>query len=264
MSKESMKPQVAFFDFTGCEGDQLQVINLEEQLLELVEIVDIASFREATSAHSDDYQIAFVEGSATTDHDAERLEAIREHADTVVALGSCATIGGINAVRNAQDFEQVRERVYGEDADLFDAWPEAKPASAVIEVDYEIPGCPIDKEEFLRVVTALVRGREPKLPTHPVCLECKLNENTCAFLRDDVCLGPVTRCGCDAVCVSEGTRCWGCRGLIDNPNEEAAFDVLEEHGLTPEEVIDMYDLYFGWQRANGVAIDAEDVPEVQG
>ena len=248
MSQKNMKPKVAFFDFTGCEGDQLQVINLEEQLLDLVEIVDISSFREATSAHSDDYQIAFVEGSASTPHDAARLETIRENADIVVALGSCAAFGGINAIRNAQDFDEVRERVYGEDAETFEAWPEAKPASAVIEVDYEIPGCPIDKREFLRVVTDLVRGREPSLSSYPVCLECKLNENTCAFLRDDVCLGPVTRGGCDAVCVNEGTRCWGCRGLIDNPNEEAAFDVLEEHGLTPEEVVNMYGLYFGWQR----------------
>lgn len=253
MNESTLKPTVAFFDFTGCEGDQLQVINLEEKLLELVEIVDIASFREATSAHSDDYDIAFVEGSASTDHDAERLQTIRENADTVVALGSCAAIGGINAIRNAQNFDEVRERVYGDDADAIEAWPEAKPISAVIEVDYEIPGCPIDADEFLRTVTDLVRGREPSLPSYPVCLECKLNENTCAFLRDDICLGPVTRGGCDAACVNEGTRCWGCRGLIDNPNEDAAFDVLEEHGLTPEEIVTTYGLYFGWRRGQEVS-----------
>jgi coenzyme F420-reducing hydrogenase gamma subunit len=252
MSETNMKPRVGFFDFTGCEGDQLQVINLEDELLKLVEIVDIVSFREATSAHSDDYHIAFVEGSIATDHDAERLKDIRSNAETVVALGSCASIAGINAVRNGQDFETVTERVYGDDAGTIDAWEEAKPASAVIDVEYEIPGCPIDQDEFLRVVTALVRGREPTLPTYPVCLECKLNENTCAFLRDDVCLGPVTRGGCDAVCVSEGTRCWGCRGLIDNPNENAAFDVLEAHGLSVSEVTDFYDMYFGWQRREEV------------
>ena len=252
MSEATAKPKVAFFDFSGCEGDQLQVVNLEEQLLELVQVVDVVSFREASSAHSDDYEIAFVEGSATTPHDAERMETIRDNADLVVALGSCATIGGINANRNKQDFETVKERVYGDDGDLFEAWPEAKPASEVIEVDYEIPGCPIDKNEFIRVVSDLVNGREPTLPSYPVCVECKLNENTCAYLRDDICLGPVTRAGCDATCVNEGDRCWGCRGLVDNPNEDAAFDVLEEHGLTPDEVIDMYDLYFAWERSQEV------------
>ncbi|MFW6458552.1 MAG: NADH:ubiquinone oxidoreductase [Halodesulfurarchaeum sp.] len=261
MSESSMKPRVAFFDFTGCEGDQLQLINLEEKLLELVEILEITSFREASSAKSDDYQIAFVEGSAATDHDRERLEEIRENAETVVALGSCATIAGINAARNAQDFETVRERVYGEDADTIDAWPVAEPASAVIEVDHEIPGCPIDQDEFLRVVTDLVRGREPSLPSYPVCLECKLNENTCAFLRGDVCLGPITRGGCDAICVDEGTRCWGCRGLLEDPNEDAAFDVLEEHGLTPEEVLEFYDLYFGWQRSANQETTGQEVSQ---
>ena len=248
-----MKPKVAFFDFTGCEGDQLQVINLEEKLLELVEIVEIASFREASSAHSDDYEIAFVEGSAVTPHDAERLEDIRDNAETVVALGSCASIAGINAIRNAQNFDEVQERVYGQDGDHLDAWEEAKPANDVIDVDYEIPGCPIDRQEFLRVVTDLVQGREPSLPTYPVCLECKLNENTCAYLRDEVCLGPITRGGCDAVCVNEGTKCWGCRGLVDEPNEDAAFEVLEEHGLTVDEVLNMFDLYLGWERKQEVS-----------
>ncbi|MCU4719712.1 NADH-quinone oxidoreductase subunit B family protein [Halapricum hydrolyticum] len=253
MSKSTnMKPRVAFFDFTGCEGDQLQVINLEEKLLELVEIVEIASFREASSAHSDDYDIAFVEGSATTPHDAERLEEIRENATTVVALGSCATIAGINAIRNSQDFEAVKERVYGGEGDLFESWSEAKPIGAVIDVDYEIPGCPIDRQEFLRVLTDLVRGREPKMVNYPVCLECKLNENTCAYLRDDICLGPVTRGGCNSICVNGGTRCWGCRGLVKNPNENAACDVLEEHGLTTDEVMNFYNLYFGWQRTEEV------------
>ncbi|HKL27893.1 MAG TPA: hypothetical protein VJ898_01380 [Natrialbaceae archaeon] len=249
---QHMKPRVAFFDFSGCEGDQLQVVNLEEKFLDLVEVVDVASFREASSAHSDDYDIAFVEGSVTTPHDEERLKEVREHADTLVALGSCATVAGINAIRNARDFDEVRERVYGDDADLFESLPEAKPAKAVVEVDYEIPGCPINPDEFLRVVTDLVRGREPRVPTYPVCLECKLNENTCAYLRDDVCLGPITRGGCDSICVNEGTRCWGCRGLIENPNQNAAFDVLEEHGLTMDEVMTTYDLYFGWQRKHEV------------
>ena len=56
------KPRVAFFDFASCEGCQLQVINLEEDLLQLLESIDVVSFREATKDHSDDYQLAFVEG----------------------------------------------------------------------------------------------------------------------------------------------------------------------------------------------------------
>jgi len=242
------KPRVAFFDFTGCEGDQLQVVNLEERLFDLVEVVEVVSFREAMSEHSDDYDIAFVEGSVATAHDEERLVGIRENADMVVALGSCAAFGGINAIRNDQDFETVKERVYGDDADMIDANSEARPIESVVEVDATIPGCPIDREEFVQVVTGLIRGVEPTLPNHPVCVECKLEENECAFNRGEICLGPITRGGCGADCVGEGTHCWGCRGMVDTPSEDAHAEVLEEHGLTAEEIVEEYQLYWGWQQ----------------
>jgi sulfhydrogenase subunit delta len=247
------KPRVAFFDFTGCEGDQLQVINLEDRLLDLVEVVDIVSFREATSEHSDDYEIAFVEGGVATAHDERRLTRIRKNADTVIALGSCAAFGGINALRNDQDFETVKERVYGEDADRITSYPVARPIDDVIDVDYEIPGCPIDREEFVQAVTALVNGAEPSIPNYPVCLECKFEENACAFERGETCLGPITRGGCGATCVSQGTRCWGCRGMVEDPDEDAYTAVLEEHGLTTEEILDEYQLYWGWEHEQRAA-----------
>ena len=40
------RPRVAFFDFTSCEGCQLQVVDLEEDLLKIVGAPDIVSFRE--------------------------------------------------------------------------------------------------------------------------------------------------------------------------------------------------------------------------
>ncbi len=248
MKKPEEKPKAAFFDFAGCEGDQLQVANLEEQLLDLLEIVDVVSFREVMKEHSDDYDIAFIEGSATTDHAEERLKEIRDNADVVVAIGACATIGGINSIRNNQDFSKVQDRVYGDDADKIDSWEKAKAIDAVIPVDYQVHGCPIDRDEFLHVVKSLVIGREPNIPDHPVCVECKMNENVCAFERDEFCVGPVTRAGCDSCCVNEGTICWGCRGMIDNPNENAHEEVLEEYGLTAEEVIKKFELYFNWQK----------------
>ncbi|MFW6195908.1 MAG: NADH:ubiquinone oxidoreductase [Thermoplasmatota archaeon] len=244
----SDKPKAAFFDFAGCEGDQLQVANLEEKILDLIEVVEVVSFREVMKEHSDDYDIAFIEGSVTRDHDVERLREIRENADTVVAIGACATIGGINSIRNTQVPEEVKNRVYGDKADLFETWDKAKGIDSVIEVDYKVHGCPIDRDEFLHVVNSLVMGREPNIPDYPVCVECKLNENVCAFERGEFCVGPVTRAGCDSCCVNEGTICWGCRGMIDDPNENAHKEVLEEYGLDAEEVIKKFNLYFNYQK----------------
>lgn len=265
------KPKVAFFDFAGCEGDQLQVANLEEKLLDLVEVVDVVSFREVMTERSNDYDIAFVEGSIATDHDAERLQDIRKNANKVVALGSCAAIGGINSIRNSQPPDTVRDRVYGDDANKIESWDKAKPIDAVVEVDNYVYGCPIDRNEFIHVVESLVQGKEPNIPTYPVCVECKMNENVCVFARNPeknaanikdavdnpetsgseqgpFCLGPVTRAGCNSQCVNEGTVCWGCRGLVPNPNKNAHQEILEKYGLTIEEVINKFNLYFGWQQ----------------
>ncbi len=74
------KPRVAFFDFASCEGDQLQIVNLEEDLLKVVGAVDVVSFREAMKGHSDNYDIAFVEGSITRRSDEPRLMEIRKNA----------------------------------------------------------------------------------------------------------------------------------------------------------------------------------------
>lgn len=236
------KPRVAFFDFAGCEGDQLQIANLEEELLELLGHIELVSFREIMKEHSDDYDIAFIEGSCTRPSDEGRLKKIRSNAKIVVALGSCATIGGINCLKNARPPDQVRSEVYGDKADLFETYA-ARPIDAVIPVDVKIHGCPIHRGEFLNIVKALLMGKKPFIPNYPVCVECKKNENICVFEKGLTCVGPVTRAGCDSCCVNEGAVCWGCRGLIDDPNRDAHREVLEKYGLTTDEVRNKFNLY---------------------
>lgn len=236
------KPRVAFFDFASCEGDQLQVANLEEDLLELLGHIEVVSFREVMKEHSDNYDIAFIEGSCTRASDEGRLKKIRSNAKLVVALGSCATIGGINCLKNARPLDVVRKEVYGDKADLFETYP-ARPIDAVINVDAKIHGCPIDRTEFVNIVKALLMGKKPFIPNYPVCVECKKNENVCVFEKGMSCVGPVTRAGCNSCCINEGTICWGCRGPIDDPNKDAHREVLDKYGLTVNEVKNKFTLY---------------------
>jgi coenzyme F420-reducing hydrogenase gamma subunit len=211
------KPRVAFFDFASCEGCQLTVVDCLQTHLDLLQAVDIVQFREAMSEKEDDYLIAFVEGSLTRPSDEARLQAIRKQAAIVVALGACAHLGGVNAVRHGWDFDAVRKTVYGEDGQRYETG-EARPISAVIPIDGVIPGCPIDREEFIRTVRGLLQGRLPHLPEVSVCVECKLRENACLVLNGHVCLGSVTRAGCGAICPSYETACEGCRGLMSDAN----------------------------------------------
>ncbi len=237
------KPKVAFFDFTSCEGCQLSILNLETELLELLDIVDIVEFREAMSEKSDTFDIAVIEGSYSRDSDLGRLKEIRETAGVVVALGACAHIGGLNALRNSQQREDLLKKVYPDHPDWYETNEKALPISAAIKVDAVVPGCPVDVKEFVHVVKNLVLGKDPGLPTYPVCVECKLNENICVYELGKTCLGPVVRAGCNAVCTSNGGVCIGCRGLIPNPNLNSQKDIMQKYGLDIQRIIDSVNLF---------------------
>jgi sulfhydrogenase subunit delta len=240
------KPRIAFFDFAGCEGCQLTVIDSLQTDPQLLDAVEIVQFREAASGKDDDYQIAFVEGSCTRPSDEARLYAIRDQAQIVVALGACAHLGGVNAIRNAQRLADAKRYVYGEGGKLIESYA-ARPIEAVIPIDAFVPGCPIDRKEFLRVVKALLQGRKPAIPDYPLCVECRLKENICVFEQGKTCLGPIIRAGCGALCPTFGTGCEGCRGLISNPNISWLKAVLAERGLDEEDVAYNMRLFLTYQ-----------------
>ncbi len=239
-----MKPRVAFFDFTGCEGCQLEVLNFNLEIVDLIGAVDIVEFREASSDHSDDYDIAFIEGSQTSQRDVERVQKIREKAKILVALGACSCTGGVNALKNRFPMEENLKVVYGESAKLYSTIP-TKPTSAYVKVDVHIHGCPPNRNEVISLVKCLLTGKKFEQCHNPVCVECKLAENICAFERGEFCLGPITRGGCNAVCVTAGRKCWGCRALVDEPNVNSQKDILKKYGLTMDDMMLQFKLFNG-------------------
>jgi coenzyme F420-reducing hydrogenase gamma subunit len=231
------KPRVAIFDFACCEGCQLQIVNMEEEILDLLSVITPVEWREAISDQSEEYDIAIIEGSITRPQDEERIKEIRAKASLLIALGACATQGGVNKIKNNFDLEDVKKCVYGADASqphLNTAM--TKSVGEVVKVDFNIPGCPIDKKEFATIVKSLVQGKTPSLPTYPVCVECKAQENICRYELGEICLGPIIRAGCQAKCPSNGFWCFGCRGYVDDPNVDAAKDVMEKYNKTVEDL----------------------------
>lgn len=226
------KPRIAIFDFACCEGCQLQIVNLEEELLDLIGVVDVVEWREAISDQSNEYDIAIVEGSITRAEDEKRVQLIRTRAKILVALGACATIGGINKLKNNFPLDYVKKCVYGKDANKPHLnTDQTKAVDEVVKVDYYVHGCPIDRREFTYIVRCLLMGKTPEIPEYPVCVECKAKGNPCLWDYDQLCLGPIIRAGCGAKCPSSGFRCFGCRGYVDNPNVDAAKDVIARYGL---------------------------------
>ena len=85
MSDTSL-PKVAFFSFTSCEGCQLTVLSCEDELADMLHALNIVYFREAMTGKAEDYEIAFVEGSVSTDGEIKKLKHIRKKAKITVGL----------------------------------------------------------------------------------------------------------------------------------------------------------------------------------
>lgn len=242
------KPRVAIFDFACCEGCQLQIVNLEAEILDLITVIAPVAWREALSEHSEQYDIAIIEGSITRSEDEERLKAIRARAPFLIALGACATTGGVNKLKNNFALKEVRQCVYGESAAL----PHLETAltravDEVVKVDLKIHGCPIELDEFTTLLRALLLGKTPFVPAYPVCVECKQKQNVCRYEYNEVCLGVVTRAGCGARCPSHGSWCFGCRGPCEEPNVPAAREVMDYYGKTAADLKSRLELFGGRQ-----------------
>ncbi len=246
------KPRVAIFDFACCEGCQLQIVDMEEEIIDLLSVINPVEWREAMSEQSEQFDIAIVEGSITRVEDEERLRSIREKSKVLVALGACAVTGGINKLKNNFDLDDVKKFVYKDDANMPHLnTSKTKAACEVVKVDYNVPGCPIDVDEFAYIVRCLAIGKEPDLPTYSVCVECKKKGNICRFEYGELCLGPITLAGCGAKCPTESAACFGCRGWVEDPNVNAAKDVLDEYGLTVDDLKSKMKL-FGSQQENTI------------
>ncbi len=233
-----MKPKVGFFSFTSCEGCQLQVLNMEEQLLDIAGAVDLVTFREAMDPIDGDYDVAFVEGSISRESEITVLREIRRKAGVLVALGACAASGCVNAIKNRFTPEENLHEVYAEGARHFDTI-DVKPLDQVVSVDHYLRTCPITREEFARLFTSLLLPRRPYDPNFAVCVDCRIAENVCVYDMDEgeYCMGPVTRAGCGALCPTFESSCIGCRGFIDQPNFASMIKVMEDYGMPREDAI---------------------------
>jgi coenzyme F420-reducing hydrogenase gamma subunit len=230
----SGKRTLAVWKFASCDGCQLSVLDLEDELLSLADQLEIAYFLEASSATVEGpYDVSLVEGSITTVHDAERIRAVRANSGALITIGACATSGGIQALRNFADVDEFTRVVYAS-PDYISTLATSTPISAHVNVDFELNGCPINKHQLLEVVSAYLNRRRPRVRAHSVCIECKRRGTVCVMVaHGTACLGPVTHAGCGAVCPAYDRGCYGCYGPKETPNTASldAWSGLEERDL---------------------------------
>jgi coenzyme F420-reducing hydrogenase gamma subunit len=241
------RPRVAVWKFASCDGCQLTLLDCEDELLALTELVDIAYFLEASSAAGrGPYDLSLVEGSISTAADIERIHHVRESSRHLVTIGACATAGGIQALRNFGDVDELLRIVYAS-PDFVSTLETVTPIRDHVDVDLELRGCPIDKRQLLEVISAFLVGRRPDVPSHDVCFECKAAGSVCVLVAaDEPCLGPVTHAGCGALCPRFGRGCYGCFGPMDSARPGPLVATLRERGVTDTELHRLFHTFNAW------------------
>lgn len=220
-----MKPRIAIYDFTDCEGCEVKLISLREKLLLLEKKVEIVNWRLGQEKFEPGpYDIVVIEGTPITQHEIDILKELRNNTPVLIALGACAALGGIPAIMPEKDRKYWYEKIYT--SQYHPRGIDAVSLSAYVPVDFTIHGCPVDENEVKRVMEELLSGKKPSFRDYSVCFECKLAGNPCRLLENKPCLGPITQGGCRAICVSGGSPCYGCFGIREEANILALEKIL--------------------------------------
>jgi len=240
------KPKLAVWKFASCDGCQLSLLDLEDELLGFPEAIEIAYFLEASRATVEGpYDVSLVEGSVTTAADAERIRAVRAQSRRLVTIGACATAGGIQALRNFADVGEFTAAVYA-NPEYISTLETSTPIAEHVNVDFELHGCPIDRYQLLEVLAAFLAERRPSIPEYSVCVECKRRGNVCVMVAHGTpCLGPVTHAGCGAICPACDRGCYGCFGPMETPNADSLTAWMRGLGAETPDLIRAYRSFNG-------------------
>jgi F420-non-reducing hydrogenase small subunit len=230
--------KVNIISLTCCAGCISSLLNAGDALYEILlgdfEIVYSPTFVDLKEISEVD--LAIVEGGVRTTDDEKLIREVRAKSRTLVALGICATHGGITSLGNALSVKKLLEKEYS--ISLSSKLPELKdlmyPICSFVDVDYYIPGCPPMPFLIVHSLKSIVSGKAPIRHQSVVCTEChrkiipakldrlygiyekEADPELCLVSQGFICLGSLTRDGCGAPCPRAGFTCFGCRGPADS------------------------------------------------
>ncbi|MEJ5185496.1 MAG: hypothetical protein WHT46_00240 [Candidatus Geothermincolales bacterium] len=228
--------RLAIIQLGSCGGCQLSLLDLGKDFLDIMEMYSIEHFpmiREGEEFPESD--LVLVEGTVRHARHLESLRKVRGRARTLVALGTCAVFGGVQGLANVSGGGRWEESISraraGESVPLFTR--RVLPLDAYVPVDVRLPGCPVPAGLLASFLKGSAEGARPTRESATVCAECPLRgggekggpfrfterkaESGICFLEQGfLCMGPLTRDGCGALCPgSSGYPCRGCRGPSD-------------------------------------------------
>jgi NAD-reducing hydrogenase small subunit len=172
------KPKVATASLAGCFGCHMSVLDIDDRILKLIELVDfdkspIDDIKEFTGRCA----IGLIEGGCCNEENVRVLQEFRKHCDILIAVGDCATMGGIPALRNTIPLKECLDEAYlngptvhnpsgtiPNDPDIPLLLDKVYPIQEVVKIDYFLPGCPPSADTIWAALTALLTNQKVELP----------------------------------------------------------------------------------------------------
>jgi len=241
----SKKLKIGIFKFTGCAGCQMEIFRMEEEFLDLLKLFDISYWKMAKRDNNvEDLDIALVEGGISTPWEIEEIKCIRKKTKILVAFGDCAIGGCIPSIRNWIPQMESEDLVYPDPSTICST--KILGIGEYVKLDIILKGCPPHRENIIELIKSAVLKIKPRLRKHPVCVECKFNENICLITTKKLpCMGPVISAGCGAICPTLNRECEGCFGPMSNPNAAALAGIFKNIGLNDAEIKRKFRKYAG-------------------
>ncbi len=160
-----------------CSGCHMSLLDIDERIVELLKHVQLLSTPITDLKHppEEGCDVGILTGAVSNDHQEAVAKQMRERCKILIALGDCAVFGGICAMRNFFDVEEVLRRGYVEtestapgqqvprSEEIAKLFPRVKAVNQVVDVDVHIPGCPPPAEAIWYALTELLAGRSPVL-----------------------------------------------------------------------------------------------------
>lgn len=173
------KAIVATTSLAGCFGCHMSILDIDERLLDLITLVefnkspinDIKKFTKKCD-------IGLIEGGCCNSENVEILKEFREHCKILIAVGECAIMGGLPAMRNGIPIKECLEEAYlkgitvssntekiiPNDDELPILLDKVYPCHEIVKIDYFLPGCPPRADLIWAALKALLTGQEADLP----------------------------------------------------------------------------------------------------